>query len=200
MGRRRYVGQRQYPLTNQNYAIAPLSMLLRAVSQGTSPGTLTPIHRMFAYAALQAGNFTPEVQAIIAVPMTDLAPQYFPIAYQDHLLYHFYAGILAAACGHYDRAIELLELCVSAPTQSIPSAIQIDAYKKLVLIQLIHRGKVAALPRYTAPGVTSSCKNLTAYADLVSAFTRLDRAKFNETAQKHVEAIQKVRRNTLHLS
>lgn len=171
----------------------PLSALARAASTGVPPGTLTPIHRMLAYAALQAGNYGPDVINFISTPMTNVESQWFSISYQDNLLYHFYAGLLAAAAGHYDLAIELLELCVSAPTLSTPSAIQIDAYKKLVLIQLVHRGKVASLPRYTAPGVASSCKNLGLYADLVSAFTRLDRTKFSETAQKNVETLTKVR-------
>lgn len=65
--------------------------------------------------------------------------------------------------GQYSRSIEFLEIvsphslvrrkvglmlgeeqCVSSPGAAA-SAIQIDAYKKLVLVQLLHEGKVSPL-------------------------------------------------------
>lgn len=89
--------------------------------------------------------------------------QLFSVAYHDNLKYHLFAGTVAAIVGNYAMAIELLEavgaafflrqdladwlLClqqaVSAPAHAnTGSLIQIDAYKRLVLVQLIQNGKV----------------------------------------------------------
>lgn len=101
--------------------------------------------------------------------------QTFPIKYQDHLLYHYLGGTILALQGDYVRACDLLEIvsrtspissfttttltktidtneiqsteiqCVSAPGPAV-SMIQLDAHKKLVLIQLLAYGKVRLLP------------------------------------------------------
>jgi hypothetical protein len=45
--------------------------------------------------------------------------QYFPISYQDHLLYHYYAGIIFGARGNYRRSVEYFEI-VTIPFHSRP--------------------------------------------------------------------------------
>jgi COP9 signalosome complex subunit 3 len=71
------------------------------------------------------------------------------LTYNDNLVYHYAGGIALAALKKWDEALEFFEICVTSPAQ-VPAAIQLDAYKKLVLIQLISRGTVSgsALLRY----------------------------------------------------
>lgn len=97
--------------------------------------------------------------------------QTFPLKYIDHLLYHYLGGTIMALLNENARAIEMLEIvswtfdlfmdrvwpdglfysqCVSAPGSGV-SSIQIDAYKKLVLLQLIANGKVCFLFLLTYP-------------------------------------------------
>jgi hypothetical protein len=61
--------------------------------------------------------------------------------YNDNLVYHYTGGIALAALKRWPEAEEFFEICVSSPGQS-PAAIQMEALKKLVLVQLISRGNV----------------------------------------------------------
>lgn len=47
-----------------------------------------------------------------------------------------------AALKRWEEAEEFFEICVSSPAQ-VPAAIQLEAYKKLTLVQLISRGAVS---------------------------------------------------------
>ncbi len=62
--------------------------------------------------------------------------------YTDHLVYHYAGGLAFAALHHWAEAEDFFEIVVTAPVQSIPSAIQLEAMKKLALVQLILYGKV----------------------------------------------------------
>lgn len=44
--------------------------------------------------------------------------------------------------GQYTRAMDMLEIVVSAPG-NVAAAIQVDAYKKLLLMQLLATGQVS---------------------------------------------------------
>jgi COP9 signalosome complex subunit 3 len=61
--------------------------------------------------------------------------------YNDNLVYHYAGGMAFAALKRWEEAEEFFEICVSSPAQ-VPAAIQLEAYKKLTLIQLISRGAV----------------------------------------------------------
>jgi len=63
------------------------------------------------------------------------------LTYHDHLLYHYAGGMALAALKKWSEAEELFEICASSPGPAA-SAIQMEALKKLVLVQLIHSGKV----------------------------------------------------------
>jgi hypothetical protein len=86
----------------------------------------------------------------------------------DHLVYHYTGGVALTALKLYNAAEEFFDICASAPVGSAdnfrpmqpgmggplaaaryfggsePSAIQMDALKKLTLVQLISYGKVRA--------------------------------------------------------
>ena len=59
-------------------------------------------------------------------------------------MYHYAGGIAFAALKRWADAEEFFEMVVSAPGQ-VPSAIQLEALKKLVLVQLISKGKVSPI-------------------------------------------------------
>jgi COP9 signalosome complex subunit 3 len=65
------------------------------------------------------------------------------LCYNDNLVYHYVGGIALAALKNWARAEDFFEICVSSPGH-VPAAIQMEALKKLVLVQLISRGKVNA--------------------------------------------------------
>jgi len=76
----------------------------------------------------------------ITIISTTLSPD---LHYNDNLIYHYAGGIALAALKHWAEAEEFFEMVVSAPGQ-VPSAIQLEALKKLVLIQLIAKGRVSS--------------------------------------------------------
>jgi COP9 signalosome complex subunit 3 len=81
-------------------------------------------------------------------PITTISTALSPdLNYNDNLTYHYAGGIALAALKHWAEAEEFFELVVSAPGQ-VPSALQLEALKKLVLVQLIAKGKVSVSCMY----------------------------------------------------
>jgi len=70
-------------------------------------------------------------------------PEHY-LSYLDNLVYHYLGGILLAMMKKWLQAEEFFEICATSPTQgpSTISALQLEAFKKLVLVQLISHGKV----------------------------------------------------------
>lgn len=66
----------------------------------------------------------------------------------DNLRYFYYCALVQIALKRYKQAMECLTMVCTAPSESL-SLIQIDAYKKYVLISLIRKQCLVSLPRYT---------------------------------------------------
>jgi len=95
---------------------------------------------------------------------------YPDLTYNDNLVYHYAGGIALAALKCWAEAEEFFEIVASAPGQ-VPSAIQLEALKKLALVQLISRGKTIHPPKYTNPTLLRILKT-TPYSSLVNAYPR----------------------------
>lgn len=65
--------------------------------------------------------------------------------WNDNLLYHYAGGVAFGALKRWREAEEFFEICVTAPAQTA-AAIQLEALKKLTLVQLILYGKVSLYP------------------------------------------------------
>lgn len=76
------------------------------------------------------------------------------------------------------------------------SAIHMDAYKKLVLVQLLADGKTSPVPQYTPQAITRSFKQLAQpYASFSSAYERSDALSADEVfriADEKRDAFEKV--------
>jgi len=90
------------------------------------------------------------------------------MTYIDNLIFHYLGGITLAALKMWPKAEELFEICVTAPG-IVPSAIQLEALKKMRLVQLISRGKTEVLPKYALPSLTRLLK-ITPYNAFVNAY------------------------------
>lgn len=95
---------------------------------------------LFIQTCVATGHFTTALP-ILAVPITSVDTSVSDLHYNDNLVYHYSGGMALAALKRWREAEEFFELCVSAPAQ-VPAAIQLEAYKKLVLVQLIQYGEV----------------------------------------------------------
>ncbi|KAI9707352.1 MAG: hypothetical protein M1836_000312 [Candelina mexicana] len=138
-----------------------------------SAATFTSTHHLFARLCLDANAYTVALPIlntnIIYFPQRPLAISYaFPctlnqmsygyitsesglsarVVYQDHLEYHLYGALILIALKKWERALDFLELILSTPNNhNAPSTIQIEAYRKWVLVGLLFGGRRLQLPR-----------------------------------------------------
>ena len=80
---------------------------------------------------------------MLQTPITHIDTSLSDLTYLDNLKYHYVGGIALAALGRWDEAEDFFEICIASPAV-VPSAVQLEALKKLKLIQLISKGKVRA--------------------------------------------------------
>lgn len=78
---------------------------------------------------------------VLAEPITEIDTLLSDLHYNDSLLYHYAGGMVYAALKRWTEAEEFFEIVVGSPAQ-VPAAIQLEALKKLALVQLIAYGKV----------------------------------------------------------
>ena len=65
------------------------------------------------------------------------------LEYRDHLLYFLYGAMILMALKKWKRALFFLETVIMSPTAGSISKIQVDAYKKWVLVSLLYIGYVS---------------------------------------------------------
>ena len=86
------------------------------------------------------------------------------------------------AVGNYDRAIRFFELATIYPANNTASKIQVEAYKKWVLINLFHKGKTPPLVRHLGGQHHRILTNLAKpYETVAEAFQNPDIKKLAET-------------------
>jgi COP9 signalosome complex subunit 3 len=135
-----------------------------------STETLTSTHRMFAHLCLLSKSYSAALPIldndIYQFPsVTNLAFQnMLPPPCANHefssgyitatsghskklnhrtpLEYYMYAAMIYMCLKNWERALFFLEACITMPTQNVASAIQVEAYRKYLLVGLIHTGAV----------------------------------------------------------
>ena len=101
---------------------------------------LTTIHPVFLRACVATQNFSTALP-VLSVPITEVDLTISDLHYTDNLVYHYAGGVALIALQRWAEAEDCLEIVVGSPAQ-MPSAIQLEAMKKLALVQLILYGKV----------------------------------------------------------
>ncbi|RPD63474.1 hypothetical protein L227DRAFT_497116 [Lentinus tigrinus ALCF2SS1-6] len=150
---------------NAKYALSPLFSLVTRYPPHLS--YLTTLHHIFLKLCVSTRHFTAALP-VLSVPITQVDTTLSDLHYNDNLVYHYAGGMALAALKQWHKAEEFFEICVSAPAQA-PAAIQLEAYKKLVLVQLIQYGEIAPLPKYTLPAISRMFK-ATPYASLLKQY------------------------------
>ncbi|KAH9886665.1 hypothetical protein C8Q73DRAFT_714825 [Cubamyces lactineus] len=139
---------------NAKYALASLYSLITRYPPDLS--YLTTLHAIFLKTCVATRHFTTALP-VLAVPITSVDTSLSDLHYNDNLVYHYAGGIALGALKRWREAEEFFEICVSAPAQ-VPAAIQLEAYKKLVLVQLIQYGETSSPPKYTHPALGRQLK------------------------------------------
>lgn len=65
------------------------------------------------------------------------------LEYRHHLLYFLYGAMIYMGLKKWKRALLFLEIVIMSPVVSNVSKIQVDAYKKWVLVSLLYKGHVS---------------------------------------------------------
>lgn len=136
------------------WAVTPLHYLITRYPP--EPSYLTTIHAIF----LQVGPFhrptfisahnsqtclsanqPTAALSVLRYPISQISTSVSDLTYNDNLLYHYLGGVILAVLKKWAEAEEFFEICVTAPG-AVPAAIQLEALKKLRLVQLISRGEV----------------------------------------------------------
>lgn len=150
---------------NPKLAIAPLSDLL--VKYPPTLSHLTTIHPIFLTICVATRHFTAAIP-VLAHSITTIDLSLSDLTYHDNLIYHYAGGIAFAALKNWSAAEELFEICASSPG-SAASAIQMEALKKLALVQLIYRGKPSPPSKYMHPILMRLFK-ATPYSNFMNAY------------------------------
>ncbi|KAG6876430.1 hypothetical protein C0993_003191 [Termitomyces sp. T159_Od127] len=117
---------------------------------GPDASYLTSIHAVFALACVSTHCFT-ALLPVLEHPITNIDTVLSPdLTYNDSLMYHYLGGIAFAALKRWAHAEHFFEIALSTPG-NVPAALQLEALKKLKLVQLIATGKTAPVPKYTHP-------------------------------------------------
>jgi COP9 signalosome complex subunit 3 len=146
---------------------------LRAWSQ-TLDGNeaLTETHVQFLKTALQLGQYAEALPVSLSVPNLSIEQTKLPIS--EILLSRYYAGRVLCATKRFKEALIVLGAAVSAPVQAC-SAIQVEAFKRYVLVYLLVFSAPPAFPRGTCPVVERAVKHYAKiYLEFAQVFGKLD--------------------------
>lgn len=159
-----------YSLGERNQALQDAIPLLMSLIRRYPPhlGYLTTIHSLLLAACVQTRHFT-TVVPILGEGITEIDTQISDVQYTDNLQYHYLGGCVYAALKRFKEAEDFFETTVTAPA-TIASAIQVEAYKKLMLIQLILYGEPRNPPRYVSGVVTRAYKAQTSYLNFAKSY------------------------------
>lgn len=150
---------------NPHFAIQPLFDLVRRYPP--DPSYLTSIHPLFVLVCVTCQHFA-QALPVLQNPIANIDTDLSDLNYNDNLIYHYAGGIAYAALKRWAEAQEFLEICVSSPGTA-PAALQLEALKKLKLIQLIATGTTSQLPKYTHLALPRLLK-ITPYNSFINAY------------------------------
>ncbi|KAG8384939.1 hypothetical protein BUALT_Bualt04G0170300 [Buddleja alternifolia] len=143
--------------------VAPLLTALRKLQ--TSSEQLTTLHPDFLLLCLLSKCY----KTGLSILEDDILDVDQP---RDLFLYCYYGGMICIGQKQFRKALELLHNVVTAP-MSITSAIAVEAYKKYILVSLIHLGQFSTnFPKYTSSAAQRNLKNLSQpYLELANSYS-----------------------------
>jgi len=175
-------------------AIAPMRLAAEKLLAGKAlPRALTPMDADVLQLCLSAGHYplglrhANTLSKVVHVG----SPKLSHLTALDFLRFHFYAGLVCCGLKKWARALENLKACVTCPAHAA-SSVAVEAYKKLVLVSLVHLGCKPSLPPYTSASVSRHLKSAAKPYDLLAAkFEDDDQAGLEAEMAKEVDLLTK---------
>ncbi|XP_026385225.1 uncharacterized protein LOC113280865 isoform X2 [Papaver somniferum] len=172
------VVQRQVPIMG----IAPLQEAVRKLQ--TSSGRLTALHSEFLLVCLHAKCYR--------IGYSTLKEDIFEVDQpRDLFLYCYYGGMICIGQKQFRQAIQLLDIVVTAPTQSL-NCIAMEAYKKYILVNLIQNGQFSAtFPERASSVAQRSLQHFSQpYLDLATSYGTGKIAELENCVATHREKFE----------
>lgn len=133
------------------------------------PNQITPFHPEMLKHALKAHVFL-VVSPIIDQHIALLDTKTMHITIEQVLLYFYYAGRIYLGLQNFQRANDCFKMCLACPA-AVASSIQLEAYKRAILTDLVLVSKSAPLDLFIAPNVSNALRdNVQPYAEFAKAF------------------------------
>lgn len=150
-------------------AILPLRTAIEYLQRGNRH-LITAVHPAFVLCCIKSKCYHAALPVIDHSIFEVNSDDDNPFDAKDNLLYHYYAGIVFIGCKRRARALECLQMALTSPSQAL-SSIQVECFKKYILLSLLVHGKVVDLPRFTSPPVLRHVDKLAmAYMELADAY------------------------------
>ncbi|KAL9236545.1 hypothetical protein vseg_011199 [Gypsophila vaccaria] len=156
--------------------VAPFLTAIRILRP--SSHHLTPLHPDFLLLCILSKSY----HSALSLLTHDVFELDHP---KDLFLYSYYGGVIYIGLKDFAKALELLLNVVTAPMSTL-SAIAVEAYKKYILVSLIHNGQLSSqFPKYTSSVAQRSLKNFSqVYVELATSYSNGNIAEL----QAHVES------------
>jgi COP9 signalosome complex subunit 3 len=117
-----------------------------------------------------------ETSSAYLTPGTGLTEKF---NHRTYLEYFLYAGVVYIALKRWEPALAALEICLAAPSSNTASMIQIEAYKKFILVGLLFNGKLPKAPKVANPTAMKNIRAIAkAYDCLADAFNSHNLERF----------------------
>jgi len=168
--------------------IAPLKAIVEKIT-AVYPSILTGIHvdlllvvlKCHAYDLVRSMTFLSNQHQPLQV-----SPKTWPCEVVDYLQYCLYLGNFHAAEKKFKRAVESFTLAFAIPTNGTVSAVQLAAYKKMILTSILATGDVVPLhPRLTNPAMLRHLDMLSGpYLDLAKSYRKCAQSSLSSPASQ----------------
>eukprot|EP01012_Entosiphon_sulcatum_P048462 TRINITY_DN66949_c0_g1_i1.p1 TRINITY_DN66949_c0_g1~~TRINITY_DN66949_c0_g1_i1.p1 ORF type:complete len:429 (+),score=77.44 TRINITY_DN66949_c0_g1_i1:37-1323(+) len=170
-----------------NQASRGISRLIKVINTFCpTSSSLSPVHADFVMLCLAAKNYK-AARRVIDTTIFEISPRKLGVTPRDFMLYYYYSGMVWIGLKMFDKAHEFLQTAVTIPCSCL-SAIMVEAFKKFVLVSLIHKGKLESLPRQCSPAANRHLKrHCPEYMEFAGAYTKRDFAKLQQVAQQSGE-------------
>jgi len=160
------------------------------IGGGGDSAHITPQHSMFVQSCILAKNYK-AAKPVLDKFVFDIDPEITGVESVHTRLYFYYGGVAYIGLKEFAKALEFFEIVISAPA-FVASAIMAEAYKKYVLVSLIHRGELAQLPRYTNQQIVRLFKQIAApYEDFATSFSTRSVIDLHKVGENNAEIFMK---------
>ncbi|KAK6539623.1 hypothetical protein TWF694_009831 [Orbilia ellipsospora] len=140
-------------------AIKPLEHAISQLNLPAGSKMFSSLHTRFVKKCLDARSFRAAL-SIIDVDVEEFPPKgEKDVTYRDVLQYYIYGAMIYMAIKKWRRASDFLQFVLSYPGTAI-SQIQIDAFKKFVLVTLMLEGKNFEYPKTIPQHTIKGCRVL----------------------------------------